>query len=275
MRCTGRAELSGFGYAGYVKRNGASPLTTKCAVFINLSNIGQEPPRGRHIWAILRIFDRAEYRDDFLAGRIRFNTLGRYRGLEGLGDDARGDRWEGISAFLQSDGMKLSFDGHEVGGLVGPIVHHPPGVDGWNVCSFVALQWPRDEPFNALDAPEVLEQIQLGPDLRKFGEYVALLADGEAFLGAVRRAAEERGLPIRARLVEYFDGQEMSGSVPHSLFGFVKRAVPYGCQREFRIVVPRDNPGEEVLWLDVSSGAPWGYATTIDEFNAQVRLRER
>jgi hypothetical protein len=244
-------------------------------VFRDLPNLLQGAPRDRHIWALLRIFDRADRRDAFLAGRIRFNTLGEYRKLEGDGDNTRGDRWEGVAACIQSEGVKLSFDGQEVGGMVGPLVHHPADVDGWNVCSFVALQWPADEPFEALDAPRVLEQIRIGPELREFGEYVALIANGDAFLAAVRKAAEEQGLGIRARLVEYFDERGISGSVPQNLLGFVKRAEPYSVQREFRIVVPHENPKQEVLWLDLTRGAPWGYATTIDEFNDKVQLCER
>jgi hypothetical protein len=81
----------------------------------------------------------------------------------------------------------------------------------------------------------------------------AIDADGKG----PRKAAEEQGLRIRARLVEYFDERRASGSVPQNLLGFVKRAEPYGVQREFRIVVPRENPKQEVLWLDLTRETPW------------------
>lgn len=292
LRRTRRDRVEAWGSGGFdggraleVAARRVAKLETLCEMvlqvkkerimFRDLPSMLSQAQRVRHIWALVRIFDRPDYRDAFLAGQIRFNTLGEYRRIEGEGDDFRGDAWEGVAACIQSEGVKLSFADHEVGGLAGPLVHHSGGIDGWNVCSFVALQWPADEPFDALDAPEVLEQIRIGPELRKFGEYVALIADGDAFLAAARKVGKEQDLRVRAGPVQYFDEGEFSGSVPQNLLGFVKRAVPYGAQREFRIVIPRENPEEEVLWLDLSQGAPWGYATTVDEFDAKVRLRER
>lgn len=243
-------------------------------MFRDLPSILREPPAEQHIWGIFRIFEKPEYRDAFLAGRIRFSTVGEYRKLEDGGDRLRGDHWEGVAACVESEGMRITIAGQEIGGVTGPLLHYPPGVDGWNICSFVAPRWPVDVPFDALDAPEVLEQIKIGPELRQFGDHVAVIVVGNAFLTAVRVAAEAQGLRVRAHLVQYFDEGGVSGSIPESHVGFVKRADPYAKQREFRIVVPRHNPEEKVLWLSLPTETPWGLAMTVDEFNSRVALRE-
>ena len=227
----------------------------------------------QHVWALLRIFDNETYRDDFVSGEIRVNTLGAYRRLE-QSEAARRDTMEGITATFPPSRIRITVGGHEIQSknLVAPVVFHPPGIDAWNVCSFVALHWQADRPIEEEDLPEVSARIRLANENRRFGEHVAVILDARHFLDEIVRRTALMGLEARYGLVQYYDESTVQGFVPATRVGFFKRRSVYADQKEFRIVVERDGPDEEVLWIDISDIAEFALATTTQEFNESVRI---
>lgn len=229
----------------------------------------------RHVWALLRIFKEEDHRDAFVEGRIRFNTLGFYRRIERADQTGRADSWEGVGGWLDHTQVKLTFAGQEIRSehLTGSIRMYPPGTHGWNVCSFVALHWPNDRRIPPEELSLVREQLLLPDSLRSLGEYVAIVADGTEFLKAVHGELARRGFVGRDGLVGYVHESTGSRAVDPARIGFVKRRDAFSYQQEFRVIVERDNPDEEVLWLELSDLSTVAIPTTVDEFNEKMDLR--
>ena len=156
--------------------------------------------RERGALLLLRFFSKAEYADEFMAGRIRFGHLLGYRGTGEAREDANegalvevGDFQNTIWWVGGSQLLPLSADqGH--GTLTSKLTY--PESEFLYVCSFAGLRESSCAP--------IVDVTHLVQENRKFGEKCVIIPDGLTFFQRLRNAATDEDW-LFAGPVEYYD----------------------------------------------------------------------
>ena len=204
--------------------------------------------RERGAMLLLRFFSKAEYVDEFMAGRIRFGHLLGYRDT----DEAREDANEGArvevgdfqNTILWVGGIQLlplSADQGR-GTLTSKLTY--PEAEFIYVCSFAGLR----ESFCA----STVDVARLVKENRKFGEKCVIIPDGLAFFQRLSNAATDKDW-LFAGPVEYYDPtariareQRFGDKKPHLRYVF-RKTRDYQAEQEYRIVLERKTPPREKM----------------------------
>jgi hypothetical protein len=93
---------------------------------------------------LVRFFDKEEYADQFLQGRLRLNRLGHYRRLEEVCGDGRSDHAEAPAALWQKDHFSVEFHDHpelsiRPENLAGPVLLSFESYDHLSVLCMTAI----------------------------------------------------------------------------------------------------------------------------------------
>ncbi len=220
--------------------------------------------RERGALLLLRFFSKAEYADEFMAGRIRFGHLLGYRGTGEPREDANegalvevGDFQNTISWVGGIQLLPLSADqGH--GTSTSKLTY--PESEFLYVCSFAGLR-------ESLCAP-IVDVTHLVKENRKFGEKCVIIPDGLTFFQRLRNAATDEDW-LFAGPVEYYDPtartareQRSWDEKPHLRYAF-RKTRDYQLEQEYRIVLERRTPPKEKMYLHVPPLSDIAYVRDI------------
>lgn len=153
-------------------------------------------------------------------GAVYMATLSYFESSEV--DDARRDRYEGISFAKDMDGWSFSVEHesswHHLGTMQGPIVGRDDTLGGLNI---YCLHSRTNRDFGT-----AFELSNLG-----FGDSFVLFLDPNEFFRRLEEAALKVGQTLKMGFVEYIDPEGYTGHI-----GPFRKFAVHDNQREFRIV---------------------------------------
>ena len=200
----------------------------------------------------------------FLHGRLYMQPVQFFRTLEE--DPARGDRHEGLARCWQADRARLDVrQGEEwvnVGGIVGQILFSDERAEDGNAYCMFALRGSHADAFADGRSAQPVDVDKLA-----FGDSVVVFTDGGELMRRVRVAAEEEGLELAYRLVEYVDRE-----THHGTMGPFRKFSTFSHQSEFRILARPES--EPVRILNVGSVEDIAMMCPSGELNRRLRLRQ-
>ena len=221
--------------------------------------------RERGAMLLLRFFSKAEYVDEFMAGRIRFGHLLGYRDTGEARQDANesarvevGDFQNTILWIGGTQLLPLSADQGR-GTLTSKLTY--PESKFLYVCSFAGLR--KSVCASTVDVAHLVKEN------RKFGEKCVIIPDGLTFFQRLREAATDEDR-LFAGPVEYYDPtartatrQRLWDKKLHLRYAF-RKTRDYRLEQEYRIVLERTTPPREKMYLHVPPLSDIAYVKDIE-----------
>ncbi|MDR3472575.1 MAG: hypothetical protein P4M09_12930 [Devosia sp.] len=207
------------------------------------------------LW-LVKFFDKEEYADEFLRGRLLMRRMSYFQKLEDVSGDGRADRHEGVATLLQPSGVHIEFRDHpelniHPENLASPVLmrfeHHQSlylfcttaihtGKFGWVDGQ---IEYVKGQEV------EVKEQIRIHEDCLRFGPFAVITKAAEFILQA-KKVIEAHGI-YNSTLVEYYDPESFNGNIPWNEIPFHK-PIWFANQSEYRIAVDRKIIDDSDSW---------------------------
>lgn len=239
-------------------------------------------------YAFIKIFDKEEYADAFLQhGVMRCGTLGEFKGI---GDEDRGDKYEGVMHWNQPDQITLKItykdeDGVEktlpITELAGPVIMQDGSFDRLNLYCIYALKIPEfvetyeteEERVASIKKTNAMlaQCCVFSDEVLRLGRFAVVVYQVVDFINAVTRAAAHEKLAYAHGHVGYFDPDTFNGSFEGVVGAFRKRKT-YEHQSEYRFCFQsQDEAG--VRFLRLGSLAGMAFKTSTGKLNEMFQIK--
>ena len=205
------------------------------------------------IFFMVRFFNRPDYANDFVQGRIHFSRLSFFKRLEADEVLGRADRHEGTTSWLQPEQVRMVINGRDISAnLAGPLQIQLNWLNHLHVHCIHAVHSGRIEVVSAVKGSieELRRELMISTRCLSLGKYAVIVQDVRQFIDRMRAAARLRDLQIASRLVKYYDPDTFHGEFDGVEAAFHKRAE-FAYQREYRIVLNTGTTDDSSLVLDI------------------------
>ncbi|MEX3918170.1 hypothetical protein AB4Y43_18315 [Paraburkholderia sp. BR10872] len=236
------------------------------------------------IWHLIKFFNKKQYADDFIKGKLHLKRLGYFRNLESGKSDGRPDANEALSHWLQPDGLRIKFSVPGIGeteithaDLAAPV---SMSVDYHNHLHIFCLYAVHTTGFDLTDGKidcaedevtELERQLRIDSRNLEFGEY-AVITPAPVFLDRMKNHLQTRGDYFRGRLVEYYDDKTFNGEIPIREIPFWKQKH-FSYQNEFRICIDSKTAGDNPLNLEIGNISDICALINSSELNDLLKLQ--
>lgn len=202
----------------------------------------------RHIFFVAKVFDKTKYVDEFLnQGKFRCNTLKYFKEYEDKASNNIGDYLEGAKKRITpKSGGILTLDGMKVDYL-GLDFHSEAHMQFNAFCMYA----PMVNENELLTVDKMKDICRIQDDAENLGQYMVFITNPEEFFKRVEACLDSKGPSHRKHCVDYVD-LSSDFDIPDDRIGFVKD-IRYSHQKEYRILIERENPKYEFLDLEVGS----------------------
>jgi hypothetical protein len=229
------------------------------------------------IYFFVKTFENSSYAEQFLGGTLFMKSLDYFVKLEDHDHTGRGDRHEGISAWLQPNEIQIEINGIQIKGTdtAAPVICrfnenltknifciHAAYLDGKSSSKFETLE----ELEQALKIPQ--ENIALGM-------YSVIITNVELFIQRIKVAAARENVSLTGRLVNYYEPASFHGQFSAEDAPFYKQ-VRFSHQREYRLVVTRSENDNADYSLKIVEGLrDIAHVISIDDLNQSIKIFQK
>ncbi len=241
-------------------------------------------------FGFLKIFEKEEWAEQFLKGKLYCNTLRYFRARE-QSEDGRGDPLEGASALIHPWEAKITISSPKLGlppilldssNLAGPVVMHLDAHLDQRVFCMYAIHFNDNElRFETKDADDAQQRIEIVKqrfrlDERCYGlgTHAVFIHDARRFLEALGACADKIGKKIQHGLVKYYD--DTKGGPIRSSNPVFQKSHRFDYQREYRLAFEHDGAG--AFELDVGDMRAFAVkipAQQLRDIQCEVELYEQ
>ncbi len=206
----------------------------------------------RRIFLFIKFFDKQEYAEAFLQGKVFANRLSAFRRAEGEDTTARIDRDEGTTSWLQGANLTLVLNGMDLSeGLITLQIQLDFLSEFHLFCIHAVHSGDVDLETISHDNIEVLrEALRVDDACLSLGPYAVVICDVAAFMDRLKGACTDNGYRAASRLVNYYDPDTFHGNF-EGLEAVFWKQTEFSFQREFRIAIDTHTSGEDPLTLDI------------------------
>lgn len=227
-----------------------------------------------YIYALMKFCENPEHAKTLISGKLHAERLSYFKCIEGDGDDARSDMYEGVTANLQLDQGQLVIDGHRL--TSGSASIQMDWLNHLNVFCMHAIHGGDFEltSENLGDFKEYLKIPEEG--LQQFGRHAVAITDIAQFIDRVKAGAESQDYLVWNKLVKYYDPEAFHGFFGKGLnspeAAFNKREK-YRWQREYRFVIHTRKPGTEAIDRDIGDISDISFLIDIADINRTLEIK--
>ena len=222
-----------------------------------------------YIYALMKFFNKSEYANDFVGGKLYASRLSYFKNLEDE-NAGRGDRYEGVTANLQLHKSQVIIGGHTVAN--GSATIQMNWLDHLNVFCMHAIHG-GDFKLTSENLDDFKEYLKIPEEgLRRFGRHGVAITDIPQFIDRVRAGVESRGYLVWNKLVEYYD-PDTSHEIFNGIEGAFRKHDKYKWQREFRFVIHTRKLGLEAITLDIGDISDISFPIDIAEINKTIEIQ--
>ena len=228
------------------------------------------------IFAFVKLFERKEYAEDFLNGKLFMNAIRSFKEYKDENGELRGDEYEGIVALYQPhklSELRINDITIPASELAAPIVVHGQELLNHNVFCIYSLNSRGHSSFSVETISDFKRTLELHESCFSLGNYCVAVLNASQFIERCRSAIKEKNFNGTLGLVDYFDEHEYHGRMAEDNFGFQKRSL-FSHQREYRVKIQTDNQKPEPYVLDVGDLSDIAFITTPKKFNETLEIRQ-
>ena len=197
---------------------------------------------------LFKFFSCEEYRDDFLRGRLYFNSLNYFRKNEASDVFGQNDPYECCKIF-QPNSIKVSLGPLELNDLAGPV--SICGVDDVlksYIMSFSTIRVDSQKKYTSLE--DLKRDVLFSEKMIKYGEHAVVIPRVELFVERLRKAALKEGYDFAKGPVNYYDFSKDNVSNEYPQIAFQKRRE-FSYQREFRFLLRKKDSVDAHVILEI------------------------
>jgi hypothetical protein len=235
---------------------------------------------GRRIFCFVKFFEKEEWADDFMQGKLYCNTLQYFRDREQT-EDYRGDPFEGAISLIQPHQaiIKFSFNSDKIkdftldpNDMVGPMIVHSMDNLEHNVFCLYAIY--VDDDFEEFSDEELTDEelekriqsvsnrLKLHEDCFGMGQHAVLIYAVEPFIEALKKYEKDIGIRLRRGFVKYYDETTYHGDFKEAEAIFHK-PQKYAHQKEYRLAFR--SPNKSAFTIDIGSIEAYAKKMTADD----------
>lgn len=218
------------------------------------------------IYYFLKTFAKESYAENFLNGSIFMKPLGYFTTLEASDASGRGDRHEGISAWIQPNMVNIQIGGIKIRSddITTPVAcRHNLQLVKNVFCMHAAY----------ISDLASLDVLKIPPENISLGQHSVFIKDGKEFLNRVKNAVLDKNLSMRCGLVNYYDP-----AIAHCQFSDddapFNKQQKFSYQREYRIVIEKIDSLPCDFTLDIGCIRDIALPMSIDEINSSIRVNQ-
>ena len=218
------------------------------------------------IWCLIKFFEKEEYADQFLAGKLYLNRLSYFKNQEekeDVDDDGRPDRHEAVAMWWQPKDLIIKLDVAGFGSFtIPPEDLAAPVVTSYNYHDYLhvlCLYAVHSGEFDCVkgniqlqsedELAKLKEWLQIDKRVFNFGKY-AVVTKYREFFSHVSKTLKAKNYHAVGKLVEYYDEEVFNGHFEEADIPFRKQKR-FAFQREYRVCVSDESMGETPMHLDV------------------------
>ena len=226
---------------------------------------------------LAKVFREAKHAEDFLNGKMHWNSLAYFKRIEDGG--VRGDEDEG-AIMLQREGLTIELtageidtirtSGHE---LTSPLVMRPKWFDHINVFCMYAGHTGALKSISEQNVLELKKQLAIPDDCAQLGKYAVLITNVREFLGRVKAGAKRQGYGVCGGLVRYYDPQVGSPPTKSEIETIFTKRKEYEYQKEFRIAIDTGARAGNPVTLCIGKIHDIALPISTSDINRQLRVR--
>lgn len=225
------------------------------------------------IYFFVKTFKKQEYAAQFLDGLLHMNTLGYFVKLEEGDNSGRGDRYEGVAAWLQPNEIQLQFNGVLINSpdLAGPVSIQMQKHLVKNVFCMHASYIGGNIPSEFESTEKFEEALKIPQENISLGQISVAITNVEEFFNRVKAAAKKQNVALASRLVNYYDPNVFHGHFSEEEAPFNKQ-IKFFPQREYRIVINRQNTEISTYELNVGNLRDIASEVSIEAINSGIKI---
>jgi hypothetical protein len=239
----------------------------------------------QRIFCLIKFFEREEWADEFIRGRIYLNRLSYFKKIEAHQENnGRPDANEAVAMWWQPHGCVIDIDIPRVGrakltekDFAAPIftsyTHH-------NYFHILCLHALSISGFPVVDArfqfseghiDELQRQVRIDRRCFRFGPFAVVMA-ARPFIERFEGVLRQQGRKVTEGLVEYYDDATFNGEIPHEHILFRKQNR-FKYQREFRIAVEPILLGNDPLIVNIGDISHLCCKAPSDTLNESMQFK--
>jgi hypothetical protein len=233
---------------------------------------------------LVRFFDKEEYADQFMQGRLRLNRLRYYKQLEDAYEDSRGDYAEAPAAWWQNDNISIEWHDHpelniRPQNLAEPVLFSFESYGDLNILCLTAIHTGE---FNFEDGQIIVQkgdegklcdQLRIDERCLGMGPFAVVMRAAE-FVYRAKTVIEALGYTYNSTLVDYFDPRTFHGRFALSDMPFRKRSK-FSYQSEYRICIDTQTKGDDPVEIDIGGIGDLAAKMPAAAVNAAFRVVTR
>lgn len=225
------------------------------------------------IYYFVKTFSEPSHADQFLDGLLYMNSLDYFVRLEECENTGRGDRHEGVSAWLQPNEIQLEINGIRIESedLAGPVFLQPNRHLAQSIFCMHAGYVGGNTPSEFATTVEFEQAVKIPQKNISLGQYSAVITNVKEFLQRVKAAAGKQNVALRGQLVNYYDPTIFHGHFAEEDTPFRKQ-IRFAHQREYRLVANRQDSDASPYSLDIGSLRDIAHMISIETLNANIKI---
>lgn len=233
----------------------------------------------KRVFFLAKFFEKKEYADDFLQGKLFLKPLSYFKEIEG--EDGRSDQDEGAIVRPLGDGIiTLTATNKETGevseitltkdDLAAPVSQYPEWCDRINLLCLYTGHSGDLQSVSVDNVNDFRKQLEIPEECVSFGEYAIIITNVPEFLRRIRVAAEQKGYQICGGLVTYYDPEAGTPPTRTNTETIFHKRKEYEYQSEFRIAVNANRNEPTSLNLSIGDISDIAFPMRTSEINRQM-----
>jgi hypothetical protein len=227
------------------------------------------------IFAYVKLFEKMEYAEDFVNGKLFMNTIRSFKEYRDESGELRGDEYEGIVAMYQPNKIsEIKFGDHLIppSDLASPLVIQGDHILDQNVFCIYSLNSSGHDSVSSDTLAEFRRTLELHETCFGLGKYCVVIRNASEFISRCTSAIKKLNVDGSLGLVEYFNEHEFHGKMPDDKLGYQKRSF-FKHQREYRVKIDTRRANPKPYILDIGDLTDISSISTPKVFNESLTIK--
>lgn len=224
-------------------------------------------PNLRTIFALVKLFQKQEYLDDFLNGSLYMNTVAFFQNEE-QNNESIYDKYESTSAHWQPNQVEMKFNEIVItpNDLAGPVVIQTKAFDNFNIFCMYAINSGNCKELNDDNYEEFINSLRIHKKNNEFGDFSVIVTNVTEFFERVKQAIMKNNFYMKANFIDYYN-DEYHGSFISGIEALFHKKKKFSFQNEYRIVINNMTNNNQAYRLEIGDISDICSISSIDEIN--------
>lgn len=224
----------------------------------------------KQIFFLLKVFEKREYAEDFINGKLFLNRVSYFKKIEEQED--RGDKHEATDAWLQPNKVSLKIGNIEIKSedIASPIVVQHEHHNNLHLLCLYASYTDKFDSVSEDNIEEFRKEVRINDKCLALGNHAVIILNSELFIERFINAAKKYNYGGKGQLVEYYDPKTFHGYFKEdSIF---QKQIQYSYQKEFRFSIDTRTIGENPIIMELGDLSDITSISNPQEINKTLKI---